>query len=90
MSKTKPRIGIYGFTGCAGDQLVIIHTEEEILNLFNATEIKSFVMASSNPEEGPIDIAFIEGSVSTDEEKKHIQEIRKRAKILAGGDEIVH
>ena len=63
----KPKIGIYGFTGCAGDQLLIIHTEDEILNLFGAVDIQSFVMASSNPIEGDLDVAFIEGSVSTQE-----------------------
>jgi sulfhydrogenase subunit delta len=78
----KLKIGIYGFTGCAGDQLLIIHTEPEIVNLFNAADIKSFVMASSNPVEGPLDVAFVEGSVSTEEELRHIKEIRKQAKIL--------
>ena len=78
----KPKIGIYGFTGCAGDQLLIIHTEDEILNLFGAVNIQSFVMASSNPIEEDLDVAFIEGSVSTEEEKEHLQELRKRAKIL--------
>lgn len=78
----KPRVGIYGFTGCAGDQLLIIHTEEEILNLFGSVDIRSFVMASSNPPEGELDVAFVEGSVSTEEEKEHLLEIRKRAKIL--------
>jgi len=78
----KPKIGIYGFTGCAGDQLLIIHTEDEILNLFGSTDIQSFVMASSNPTEGELDVAFVEGSVSTDEEEEHILDIRKRAKIL--------
>ncbi|MHA2143786.1 MAG: hypothetical protein ACXADD_20105 [Candidatus Thorarchaeota archaeon] len=43
----KPRVGVYGYTGCAGDQLLIIHTEDQILNLFEAADIKSFVMASS-------------------------------------------
>ena len=52
----KPKIGIYGFTGCAGDQLLIIHTEDEILNLFGATNIQSFVMASSNPIEEELDV----------------------------------
>ncbi len=78
----KPRIGIYGFTGCAGDQLLIIHTEDQILNLFNAADVRSFVMASSNPIEEELDVALIEGSISTEEEKKHILEIRKRSKIL--------
>lgn len=76
------KVGVYGFTGCAGDQLLIIHTEDEILNLYNSVDISSFVMVSSNPIEEDLDIAFIEGSISTEEEKQHIIEIRKRAKIL--------
>ena len=78
----KPKIRIYGFSGCAGDQLLIIHTEDEILNLFGATNIQSFVMASSNPIEEELDVAFVEGSVSTEEKKEHLHEIRERAKIL--------
>ena len=81
-AEEKPKIGIYGFTGCAGDQLLIIHTEDEILNLFGSTNIQSFVMASSNPVEEDLDVAFVEGSVSTEEEIEHLREIRKRAKIL--------
>ena len=81
-STDKPKIGIYGFTGCAGDQLLIIHTEDEILNLFGAANIQSFVMASSNPIEDELDVAFVAGSVSTMEEIEHLHEIRKRAKIL--------
>jgi len=78
----KPKVGIYGFTGCAGDQLLLIHTEDEILNLFNSVDMRSFVMASSNPIEEEIDVAFIEGSISTEEQREHIHNIRKRAKIL--------
>lgn len=78
----KPTLGVYGFTGCAGDQLLILHTEDEILNLFDAVDVRSFVMASSNPVEKELDIALVEGSISTQEEKEHIQEIRKRSRIL--------
>ncbi|UCE10334.1 MAG: hypothetical protein JSW61_15410 [Candidatus Thorarchaeota archaeon] len=82
MPEYKPRVGIYGFTGCAGDQLLIIHTEDRLLDFFNAVEMRSFVMASSNPLETEIDIAFVEGSISTEEERQHIKEIRDRAGVL--------
>ena len=78
----RPKVGIYGFTGCAGDQLLILHTEDELLNLYNAVDFRSFTMASSNPIEGELDIAFIEGSISTEEDREHIIKIRKRTKIL--------
>ncbi|MHA1770645.1 MAG: hypothetical protein ACTSYL_09705 [Candidatus Thorarchaeota archaeon] len=80
--KPKPRVGIYGLTGCAGDQLLLIHCEDELLDIFNAFDIRSFVMASSNPIEEDMDVALVEGSVSTEEQKKHLLEIRKRTKIL--------
>ena len=79
---SRPKVGIYGFTGCAGDQLLIIHTEDEIFNLFNSVDLRSFVMVSSNPIEEELDVAFIEGSISTEEERESILNIRKRAKIL--------
>ncbi len=79
----KPKIGIYGLTGCAGDQLNIINCEDELLKLFDIFEIKSFVMASSaKDEEVELDVAFVEGSVSTEKDLEHLQEIRKKSKIL--------
>ena len=79
----KPKIGIYGLTGCAGDQLNILNCEDELLKLFDIFEIKSFVMASrAADEESPLDVAFVEGSVSTEKDLEHLKEIRKKAKIL--------
>ncbi len=82
MPLSRPKVGIYGFTGCAGDQLTIIHTEDEIINLYNSVVFSSFVMVSSNPIEGELDVAFIEGSISTEEQRESILNIRKRSKIL--------
>ncbi len=78
----KPKVGIYGFTGCAGDQLMIINCEDELLTLFDVCEISSFLMAKSDSTEEELDVAFVEGSITTDEQKKHLLEIRERAKIL--------
>jgi sulfhydrogenase subunit delta len=78
----KKKIGIYGFTGCAGDQLTIIHSEDKLLPFFNKVEIVSFSMAKSDNEECELDIAFIEGSITTEEQKKRIIEIRERTGIL--------
>ncbi len=80
--RERPRLGIYGLTGCAGDQLLLIHTEDHLLDIFEAFDVRSFVMASSNPVEEELDVAIVEGSVSTEEQREHLLEIRKRAKIL--------
>lgn len=77
------KIGIFGFTGCAGDQLVIIHDEDRLLEYFQGSDIIDFVMASSNPDnESELDIAIIEGSVSTEAEIVELIEIRNRSKLL--------
>lgn len=79
----KPKIGIYGLTGCAGDQLNIINCEDELLKIFDIFEVKSFVMASRAKDESvPLDVAFVEGSVSTEKDREELLKIRKKSKIL--------
>jgi sulfhydrogenase subunit delta len=78
----KKRIGIFDFTGCAGDQLSIIHSEERLIPFLESVEIVSFRMAQSDNSEGELDIAFVEGSISTEEQKRKILSLRERSKIL--------
>ena len=82
MTRPSPKIGVYGFTGCAGDQLMILNCEDQLVDLFGATEIRSFVMAKSDNHEGELDVAFVEGSISTEEQLKKVKEIRERSKVL--------
>ncbi len=82
MTKQLPKVGIYGFTGCAGDQLMILNCEDQLVDLLGAVDMRSFVMAKSDNTEGPLDIAFIEGSISTDAQVARIKEIRERSKVL--------
>ncbi len=78
----KKKIGIYGFTGCAGDQLTIIHSEDRLVPFFDQADIVSFSMAQSDNKEIDLDIAFIEGSISTEQQQEKIKTIRKRTRIL--------
>lgn len=82
MDKKKLDIGLYGFTGCNGDQLVIVHSEEKLLDFFGAANVKSFSLAKSDNDEGALDIAFIEGSISNQEQAEHVKHIRDRSKML--------
>lgn len=78
----KPRVGIFSLTGCAGDQLQILNMEDELLDLASHIHIVDFQEGSSHKEGGPVDVAFVEGSVSTETDLKHLHEIRERSKIL--------
>ena len=82
MTKDKIKTGIYELTGCAGDALLILDCEKELVDIFKAADIQSFAMAKSDNIDGELDVALVEGSVSTEREKEEISDIRKRAKII--------
>lgn len=80
---TKPRVGIFGLTGCAGDQLVILNCEDEILDIVGALDIRDFLTASSrNDEDCDLDLALVEGAVLSRRDEESLRRIRDRARLL--------
>lgn len=80
--QVKPRVGIYGLTSCAGDQLVLLNCEDELLDIVAAVDLRSFVMAQSDPEESELDIAFVEGAVAQPRDLETLLDIRRRSRLL--------
>ncbi len=79
----KPKVGIFGLTGCAGDQLVIINCEDELLELVELIDIKSFIMASSQEDQGcALDVALVEGAVVTERDEELLRQVRARSRLL--------
>ena len=79
----KPKVGIFGLTGCAGDQLAILNCEDQLLDLVALIDIRDFPMASSDGDhESVLDIAFVEGAVLTMRDAESLRTIRKRSKAL--------
>lgn len=77
----KPKVGIFGFTGCEGCQLQIANKEDTLLDLLAAIEVLNFRLISSDKQDG-YDIAFVEGSITTDDEAAQLKKIRDQARIL--------
>ncbi|MBK5109076.1 MAG: hypothetical protein JJE12_13140 [Anaerolineales bacterium] len=77
----KPKVGVFGFTGCEGCQLQIANKEETLLDLLGAIEVMNFRLISSDKLDG-YDIAFVEGSITTNDEVARLKKIRSQAKIL--------
>ncbi len=77
----KPRVAFFDFTGCEGCQLEVLNFNLEIVDLIGAVDIVEFREASSDHSDN-YDIAFIEGSITTEKEIERVQGIRKKAKIL--------
>jgi coenzyme F420-reducing hydrogenase gamma subunit len=80
---SKPKVGIFGLTGCAGDQLQILNCEDELLHLAERLDIVDWVMArSDNDHHCRLDIAFVEGVVATQRDLQTLKAVRARAKTL--------
>jgi sulfhydrogenase subunit delta len=79
---SRPRVGFYNFSGCSGCLLTILNCEDNILDVFGAGQVMSFLMANRGNVEMEMEIAFIDGSVTTKEQEEFLRDIRARARQL--------
>jgi coenzyme F420-reducing hydrogenase gamma subunit len=79
---TKPRIAIHKFASCDGCQLAFINLGPVLLTLAERVEIVHFAEAGPVEPEAPVDIAFIEGSISTAHDIERIKQIRAGCSLL--------
>jgi coenzyme F420-reducing hydrogenase gamma subunit len=76
------RLGVFKFASCDGCQLSLLSCEDELLNVAAKVDIAYFLEASSKIDEGPYDIALVEGSISTDADFERLRSIRERSEVL--------
>jgi coenzyme F420-reducing hydrogenase gamma subunit len=81
-SKQKLKVAIHKFSSCDGCQLAFINSGERLLQLTELVDIVHFVEAGPINEEMAVDLAFVEGSISTSEEEKRIKAIRANSQYL--------
>lgn len=77
----KPRVGIFDFTGCEGCELNQLNFEDQLLDILEHVEIVEWREAMDGRSEA-LDIAFVEGALSTPDCIKRIHEIRRKSKVL--------
>jgi len=75
------KIGIHGLTSCYGCQLKIASVKE-ILEISKNFEIEYWYMLSNKGNIKHVDVAFVEGSVTTEKDEEELKEIRENADIL--------
>jgi len=78
----KPRVAVHKFSSCDGCQLAFLNLGEALLELGRVVEIVHFVEAGPVDAYADVDIAFIEGSVSTAHDAVRIKDIRERSRFL--------
>ncbi len=75
-------MGVYALTSCYGCQLKLA-TVSKIVEIYDAVDFQSFYMLSSDSKmDVEVDVAFVEGSVSTEKDLEELREIREHARIL--------
>lgn len=80
---SKPKVGIFGLTGCAGDQLQILNCEDRLLELVRDLDIVDWVMVKSENDRGcALDLAFVEGVVATERDLECLCRVRERSDNL--------
>jgi sulfhydrogenase subunit delta len=78
----KPRIAVHKFTSCDGCQLAFLNLGEDLLTLSELVTFSHFAEAGPVDPETKVDIAFVEGSISTADEQQRINKIRENSKYL--------
>lgn len=78
---TKPKVAFFDFTCCEGCQLQIANKEDTLPDFLNLVEVVNFREVSSYQGQD-YEIAFIEGSISRQDQVERLKKIRAQAKIL--------
>lgn len=79
---SKPTIAIHKFSSCDGCQLAFINMGEPLLVLSELVDILHFAEAGPVDENALVDIAIIEGSVSTSHDIARLKKIRNNSQYL--------
>ena len=78
----KLKAGIFSFACCEGCQLEILDLWERLVQMLKFTDIEYFKMAQEKNAVTRMDIAIVEGSISTKEEAERIKDIRSKTRLL--------
>lgn len=78
----KPAIAVHKFSSCDGCQLAFLNLGEDLLRLCGLVDIVHFAEAGPVDPAARVEIAFVEGSVTTAEEIERIHAIRENSVFL--------
>jgi len=69
-------LAVWKFASCDGCQLSLLDCEEELLTLAEVVHITHFTEMSRATSSGPYDVSLVEGSITTPDDARRIQEVR--------------
>ncbi len=79
----KPTIAIAGLTACSGCQLTLLNCEDELSEITQRFLVDYFPLGlTERCMTGPIDVAFVEGAVSTPDDLETVLKLRSYSRLL--------
>ncbi len=82
-AETKPRIGIFKYSCCAGCQFQLIFFQRHLLAMLGAVDIVYGRMETDRDEaQGPFDLALIEGAITESWQADELKRVRDCSKLL--------
>jgi len=78
----KPRLAVHKFSSCDGCQLAFLNLGEALLTLDGLVELVHFAEAGLCAPDADVDIAFVEGSISTHKDRERIRAVRANSHYL--------
>lgn len=78
----KPKVAVHKFASCDGCQLAFLTAGEELLTLSTLVDLIHFAEAGPVDPDCKVDIAFVEGSVTTAHDIDRIKRIRENSQFL--------
>ena len=77
-----PKVAVHKFSSCDGCQLAFLNMGPDLLTLAENVELVHFAEAGPLAPDAGVDLAFVEGSISTSDDMERIQHIRQQSKII--------
>lgn len=77
-----PRVCITGLASCFGCQLQITNVEAHLMEVLGQIELVSWQLAQDGEMPDEIDVAVIEGAVTTEESMRTVRALRERARSV--------
>ena len=79
----KHKIGIFKYSCCAGCEFQLIYFQKQLLETFRAVDIAYCKMLDSGgAEEGPFDVALIEGAITEEWQAAQLKRVREASAYL--------
>ncbi len=81
-TRTAPRVVLVGLASCFGCQINITNAEKYLMDVLGQIDMQYWQLTSSDPMPDDIDVAVIEGAVTTSEAEATVRDLRDRAGVV--------